>query len=480
MALGLLILWFPICFLAVALLRINYPFELEWMEGGVLNHIHRIQQRQPIYTAPTLDFIPFIYPPFYYCVAAVLPGAGFLPLRILSFAATLGILGVIYSWVKRETGSYKFAALSAAFYCATYASTGSWFDTARVDSLFLFFALSALFLLRFGTTVGALALAGIVMAAAFLTKTTMLIAGLPLIAWVIAVHRGKSIAFLGPTLVIGLGGLVVFQRAFGDWLMYYVFDLPARHEIAWPMAWKFWVQDIGLRVGIAALFTGYYVVRGIRKELSARTGFYVCAALGMIGSAYFSRLHVGGYANVLMPADAMLAVFLGLAAHNLTKSPPEFLNGHARTIVTLLCLAQFCILLYTPRPLIPTAGDAAKGRQLVKEIAAMKGDVYIPCHGYLAEMAGKRNCAHGVAFYDVWRAYHGSERQEMISRILAPLKARRFGALVTDSAWNVKQVQDWIELGYVFDSKLFADDNAFRTVCGLRTRPDMLYKPKAK
>src|ERR1043165_8468028 len=93
---------------------------------------------------PTLDFIPFIYPPFYYCVVAALPGSGFLPMRLVSFAATLGVLGVIYSWVKRETGSPKFAALAASFFCATYASTGAWFDTGRVDSLFLFFAIPSL------------------------------------------------------------------------------------------------------------------------------------------------------------------------------------------------------------------------------------------------------------------------------------------------------------------------------------------------
>ena len=45
--------------------RFFYPFDLEWMEGGVLTHALRYQQGHDIYAAPSADFIPYLYTPLY-------------------------------------------------------------------------------------------------------------------------------------------------------------------------------------------------------------------------------------------------------------------------------------------------------------------------------------------------------------------------------------------------------------------------------
>ena len=61
-------------------LRARYPFELEWMEGGVLDHVRVVLSGQPLYRAPSVEFTPFIYTPFYYAVCAALArvfGVGF-------------------------------------------------------------------------------------------------------------------------------------------------------------------------------------------------------------------------------------------------------------------------------------------------------------------------------------------------------------------------------------------------------------------
>jgi hypothetical protein len=47
-------------YVAIALLRIRYPFDLEWMEGALIDHVRRIVDGQPIYVGPSLDFIPFL------------------------------------------------------------------------------------------------------------------------------------------------------------------------------------------------------------------------------------------------------------------------------------------------------------------------------------------------------------------------------------------------------------------------------------
>ena len=54
-------------------LRIDYPFDLEWIEGGLLDHAVRIQSGQPLYQAPDVDFVPSLYAPLYMRVAALFP-----------------------------------------------------------------------------------------------------------------------------------------------------------------------------------------------------------------------------------------------------------------------------------------------------------------------------------------------------------------------------------------------------------------------
>src|SRR5437899_11890330 len=92
-ALGLaLALAYPLAYVTIALTRMRFPFELEWMEGGVLDHVRRILAGQPLYVAPSLRFTPFIYPPLYFELGAVVCrvlGPGFAQLRLLSFLASL-------------------------------------------------------------------------------------------------------------------------------------------------------------------------------------------------------------------------------------------------------------------------------------------------------------------------------------------------------------------------------------------------------
>ena len=61
---------YPLAYVAIALTRMGYPFELEWMEGGVVDHVRRILDGHPLYVEPTLGFTPFIYPPLYFYAAA--------------------------------------------------------------------------------------------------------------------------------------------------------------------------------------------------------------------------------------------------------------------------------------------------------------------------------------------------------------------------------------------------------------------------
>src|SRR5690349_18904365 len=72
-------------FVWVAFRRMRYPFELEWMEGGSLDHVHRLRMGQSLYVAPSVEFVPFIYNPLFYYLALPFTwilGESFFPLRL--------------------------------------------------------------------------------------------------------------------------------------------------------------------------------------------------------------------------------------------------------------------------------------------------------------------------------------------------------------------------------------------------------------
>src|SRR5690606_23094615 len=70
-ALGLSAGWALILAVVFAL-RVGFPLELEWMEGGSLQQAFRVQQGLPVYGPPSPEFVPFLYPPLYPALLALL------------------------------------------------------------------------------------------------------------------------------------------------------------------------------------------------------------------------------------------------------------------------------------------------------------------------------------------------------------------------------------------------------------------------
>ena len=51
--------------------RIFYPYEIEWIEGGILQGVLRIVDGQPLYGAPGPDYVPSLYAPLYFYVSSL-------------------------------------------------------------------------------------------------------------------------------------------------------------------------------------------------------------------------------------------------------------------------------------------------------------------------------------------------------------------------------------------------------------------------
>ena len=120
--------------------RIDYPYDLEWMEGGMLIHAWRIQQDLGIYVLPSSDFIPYIYPPLYPTVLAWLSECWTLDYWMgkgVSIFGSLLATSALIVGVRRETASWSLSWLAGALWLSTYEDSGTFMDLTRADGLMM-------------------------------------------------------------------------------------------------------------------------------------------------------------------------------------------------------------------------------------------------------------------------------------------------------------------------------------------------------
>jgi hypothetical protein len=469
-------------YLIVALSRIGYPFELEWMEGGSVDHVRRILMGRPLYVAPSLEFVPYIYTPLYYYLSAAVAkglGAGFLALRLVSLVSSIGCFGLIAVIVRRETNCWPPALLSIGLFAATFHRAGAWFDLARVDSLFLFLLLGGIAVIRSPRTAHSSAWAGVLFALSFLAKQ----AALPVLA-AVTVHalltdRRRAIALILCGWGVILGSTLLLDRLHHGWYIYYILDLPRHHPILPNMIPGFWLKDLAAPLPAAVALAAAWFLWRAAPSGRVRL-FFGLMGSGMIGTAWFSRLHEGGYENVLMPAHAFTAILLGLAVHRFASGARDAAAVRRASLVYAACILQFALLWYNPWKEIPTKRDAAAGERMIENLARVKGDLFLPAHGYLPHLAGKETHAHLMAIRDVMRGTRGEIRERLVGEILGALGGGRFGAVVLDAASfgedsSDREWQKILRRDYAPPRNMFEDRDVFWTVTGIRTRPELLF-----
>ena len=90
--------------LALALIRLRYPYELEWVGGAMRDHCEQLLAGKSLYPPPGPGWFPFEYPPLYFWASAllmrVLHDGSFVPMRLVSILSTLGCAAILFAWVR--------------------------------------------------------------------------------------------------------------------------------------------------------------------------------------------------------------------------------------------------------------------------------------------------------------------------------------------------------------------------------------------
>ncbi|MEO0600403.1 MAG: glycosyltransferase 87 family protein [Myxococcota bacterium] len=215
--------------------RLLYPFDLEWMEGGMLAHAWRLQQGLPLYVEPGPDFVPFVYPPGYAAVVAFvaeLPGLSPALGRVVSVGGTLASAAAIAVAVRQRGGAGWLALAAAAVWLGTYPMTGAFFDLVRPDALGVG-AMAWAVVLCLRPRPGAAVAAGLLTALAVLLKHNLGLVALPLVAawiWRQPRHGLRYAAATGlPVLLVSA---LVQLRSEGRFFAY-LLDVPRSHRLVW-------------------------------------------------------------------------------------------------------------------------------------------------------------------------------------------------------------------------------------------------------
>lgn len=470
-----------ILFIYVALSRINFTFELNWMEGGIVAVVERILDGNPIYAEPSLEYVPFIYTPLYYILAAFVAevtGPGFTALRLVSLISSLCCLVIIYLFVCRETKSRYSGFISAGLFAAFYNVSDSWLDIGRNDPLNLFVLLLALYIVRFFRNNMSYVFAGILLFLAFFTKQSSLIVIIFLLGYAIIFNRKALLPVMVTTLVLLAGSTILMDRNSDGWYSYFVFELPFNHDITLSYIALFWTEELFricmVPIGLI-IFNLYLNFQSVRGNPGWR--FNLFAAAGMISMAWFLRIHSGSGMNALLPALAIIAILFGISVNDLLSRSTHKLNVNSIKFITIayfLILLQFMLLIYNPLTLIPSSADRAAGNNIVENIREINGDIFIPSHGYLAKKAGKKQYAHTMAIYDVLRSNDDRTSKKLGEEIKQAFSKKEYTAAVYNYINSPFRSFD-VDTNYVFEKLLIRNDNDFFPVTGTQIRPQYFF-----
>jgi hypothetical protein len=483
---------FQLGLLAVAVAgRYGYPYDLEWMEGGVLDHAQRYLDGHDLYVAPSVEFMPFLYTPLYPALLAGLGeifGVGYQLGRALSLMAMGVTAALVVLAPARETERKPIgvaAGLAAAgIWAATYPWVEGWYDLVRGDSLYVALVLGGLVVLRRaidepprGFWDARVAGAAALLALSFFAKQT----GFLFVAtggFLLLCFRGRALPiYVIVAGVLGGGGSLLYDRLSGGWYWIYAFGYHAQHEVYLPRFWDsfrltlthFWAIPALVLLGIGTMIARRTVHRGFLFWLIV---FLTALLVGALG---WSRQWAHYNAFVITMVTGAIAAAVAIAALPTRMWLP---------LVLLLGVGgELVHRRWRPARFIPTEADVAAGDRLIDRLAAAKGDVFVPYHPWYARLAGKPGHLHRMGLLDAsFRIPPGRKEKPVppaaqeIAGLAEAFAAKRYAMVILDDGARAYELPGF-EAAYRLDGALPGTERP-RTFTGARAIPATIWVPK--
>ena len=423
---------------SIAIDSIAYNQQLEWMEGGFLEVVQRVRAGEPIYQEPSIDYVAYLYTPLYFWLSALLSyifGLEFLTVRLVSLGGTVAIAVLLQQIVYREVKSWAWSLVAPCVFLATWDASGRWFHLARVDMLALALLMGAVATLRFGERDRSAVVGGGLLWLAFLSKQSTLVIGAAVVtALLLFEPRRASIAASVAAALIGASVLALDQASDG-WFSYFVFDVGSQHDVVEGLVKGFWTGDVWrVGVGFAVAIFGF---REVGRRDNGTALFYGALVVGALMMSWMSRMHSGGYINVLIPVHIIMALGIGFIGGASASSGPDGERarlGWSPTSVAaaLLVVLQLVSLDYDHTTMLPDPNGESQGAAFVSRIGSIEGEVLLPDFRFIQTRMKMPSHGMGMASRDLFRIANPEDRgRAALERsTVAALSEKRFVAII--------------------------------------------------
>lgn len=509
--------WVFVALARVFLLRVSYPLDLEWMEGGLLTHALRLARGESLYAEPSVDFVSFLYTPLYPAVLAALSkvfGLSYALGRSVSILAFCGALVVLVAAARGVAQQFESEALQAfatvagllgaAAVCLAFPFTGAFYDLVRCDSLWLLLVSAGLYSCSRGRPMpGALLLV-----LGFFTKQTaapFMVAAAVSVALASGLKRGLafSAVIFGSTATAILAG----QYLTDGWFWIYIYRLHQSHETRFEKIWPETPRvlfDYGfvLLVPIAACL----LLVAWRRRLSRRLFHWACMAGAGLATAAVGSATQGAYDNAYIPAvyfGALLsaacaveltALAVGLGAS--TDAAVWSLGGrHNRPLGSLRAFSFLGLGLLSvhavtrwqdPAPQVPSQQDRAEARRLLALLREQGPEIFVPGHPFYNVLAGGRGHLHVMGVNDVYAwprsitsdsARDAAIKERFRSSVMRSFSSRRWTMVLNDDCGTPRLFG--LNAYYRLADDLARGGKAPRSLTGYPCSPRYVWLPRS-
>ena len=475
--------WFLGTFLWVTLQRIGYPFELEAHEGISVEAALRLLKGFSLYTVPSIKWVPLQHTPLYYYIGAGLIsifGVSLTVLRVLTFCSALGIGFILYKFLRRTGVEDFFALAGLGLYFSAFAALNSSYDLARIDMTAIFFSLLAVYFGGSRLEPQAALLSAIFIALSIFTKQCYIIIWVLLgVHWYLQNRRLFWHYIIASLSVMALGFLYLhFQTGgtFWNW----VFAEPWRGELRFSKIFTFWFTDLFGKFPLMTALAGVALF-GLgriyfRRQVKLSDSAMAVLVAGFILVSLLHRVMSYDLEHSLIPALLALAGLASWALQHFHVNEYSF-GWLPAVAVKVLIIVQFGVLLYSPGPLIPGNADYEGGRNFIKRVSEIPGNVLIPNHPYYCRMAGKSSHFSALSLRELVPA-RAKFSQSLPTDIRQAISERDYSAVIIDQPLDV-----WVDIiaPYYFRSEEISGKvGVFMPRSGLQSRPQYIYLPQTK
>ena len=481
---------FILLFFYTALLRLRYPYDLDFVEDSMLMQSLRFADGQPVYLPPNADFNPHVYMPLFFWLGAILfkiGGPSLVSLRLISFAATLATTSLIYWIALRESGLRWIAIACAGLFLGGYRINGFWYEIARVDSLFVALMLGGCALAIYaGNSNWRLILSAALMALAAFTKQTGFVVAIGLALYLLTKIRRRAWIFLLTFDVMTIVPLFVLNWSTHGWFFYHIFYIGSADPVEIRRLINFLTKELfGVMTGLSllTLLVGMLGIRQSGPKVLREQPWLIAIGLAVVISG-LGRMRVGGNLNNRMPAYALLciapALWIQMFPAPLSRddeNPKANQLPWQSWIVVILILVQFVMGRYDPKHFIPTSSMRKSGDRLLQEIGSVNGPVLVMMHPYYALMAGKEPSSQIAT---IWYVRHRGELP-LPNDFVLRIQGHYYSAIISDESFFETQpdLHQLLTTHYA-PTKVLSSGGAPPTITGVVVRPKLIYLPKRK